>query len=162
MPEGRHRACPRSSPPSATSPTQALRRGVLRRAPGPSSHRRCASIPRPRWPVQHGRRDPRTPRGTLATGLSATTEGWVGRTAGDARERFAPGFGAIFEPDVVTAHQWHSRSWLSDMPEGRLVLAVLEDAIRTLQRDPKGAPGRDAARWFAADQDDGSAFSFVR
>ena len=86
----------------------------------------------------------------------------MGRTAGDARERFAPGFGALFEPDVVTAHQWHSRSWLSDMPEGRLVLAVFEDAIRTVQRDPKGAPGRDAARWFAADVDDGSAFSFVR
>ncbi len=76
--------------------------------------------------------------------------------------------GAELEPDVILPSQFFVRpgSGASRRPEQQLMLAVLEEAVATFQKNVTAGDGRsrrlfaEAAEWFASD-DTGWPFSFV-
>ncbi|HLK12406.1 MAG TPA: hypothetical protein VKW76_13600 [Candidatus Binatia bacterium] len=77
-----------------------------------------------------------------------------------AREGAAP-----FTPQIVLPAQLAPRSRAGLQPECRLMLAVLEDAVWTLLRSPRGGPGNErlaaeAEEWLASD-DTAGPFTFV-
>jgi hypothetical protein len=75
----------------------------------------------------------------------------------------------LFEPDVLASNQFHSvlRSCNIPDPEHRLMVAILEDAVSCLSRDPGRCPRQqrksfeEAHSWINASDSDGWIFSFT-
>jgi hypothetical protein len=75
----------------------------------------------------------------------------------------------LFEPDVLASDQFHTilkSSHVSD-PERRLMVAVLEDAVACLSKDPRRGPRQqrktfeEAYSWVNADDAESWIFSFT-
>ena len=74
----------------------------------------------------------------------------------------------LFEPDVLASHQFHAilRSSHASDPERRLMVAILEDAVSCLARDPRRCARQqrkafeEACSWVNAQDTDGWVFSF--
>lgn len=75
----------------------------------------------------------------------------------------------LFEPDVLASNQFHSIIKSSHVPdpERRLMVAILEDAVSCLSRDPHRCPRQqkksfnEAHAWINAEDTDGWIFSFT-
>lgn len=75
----------------------------------------------------------------------------------------------LFEPDVLAPSQFHAivTSTATPDPERRLMLAVLEDAVSCLLKDPRRCPGQqrksfeEAYSWINAADGSGWVFSFT-
>jgi hypothetical protein len=75
----------------------------------------------------------------------------------------------LFEPDVLAPSQFHAivTSTATPDPERRLMLAVLEDAVSYLLKDPRRCPGQqrksfeEAYSWINAADGSGWVFSFT-
>jgi methylphosphotriester-DNA--protein-cysteine methyltransferase len=75
----------------------------------------------------------------------------------------------LFEPDVLASNQFHTILKSSHMPdpERRLMVAILEDAVSCLSKDPRGCPRQqkkafeEAHSWINANDTDGWVFSFT-
>lgn len=75
----------------------------------------------------------------------------------------------LFEPDVLASNQFHAilqNSHVSD-PERRLMVALLEDAVSCLSKDPRRGPRQqrkafeEAYSWVNADDAEDWIFSFA-
>jgi hypothetical protein len=75
----------------------------------------------------------------------------------------------LFEPDVLAASQFDAVIRSSHMPdpERRLMVAILEDAVSCLSKDPRRCPRQqrksfdEAHSWINANDGDGWVFSFT-
>ena len=75
----------------------------------------------------------------------------------------------LFEPDVLASNQFHSVIKSSSLPdpERRLMVAILEDAVSCLSKDPRRCPRQqrksfdEAHSWINASDADGWIFSFT-
>jgi hypothetical protein len=75
----------------------------------------------------------------------------------------------LFEPDVLAPNQFHAVLKSSHMPdpERRLMVAVLEDAVSCLSKDPRRCPRQqrksfeEAHSWVNANDAEGWVFSFT-
>ncbi len=75
----------------------------------------------------------------------------------------------LFEPDVLASNQFHSTIKSSDIPdsERRLMVAILEDAVSCLSKNPRRCPRQqkksfeEARSWINASDEDGWVFSFT-
>ena len=75
----------------------------------------------------------------------------------------------LFEPDVLAPSQFNAILKSSHMPdpERRLMVAVLEDAVSCLSKDPRRGPGQqrrafeEAHSWVNADDTESWIFSFA-
>jgi hypothetical protein len=75
----------------------------------------------------------------------------------------------LFEPDVLASNQFHAVLKTSHMPdpERRLMVAILEDAVSCLSKDPRGSLHQkkkafeEAHSWVNANDTDGWVFSFT-
>jgi hypothetical protein len=77
--------------------------------------------------------------------------------------------GFLFEPDVLASGQFHSMlkgSHIPD-PERRLMVAILEDAVSCLSKNPRRCPRQqrksfdEAHSWINASDTEGWVFSFT-
>src|SRR3989338_1452835 len=75
--------------------------------------------------------------------------------------------GGLFEPNTILPTQFHDQRHFSVLrSEGRLLLAVLEDAVRCFQKYALASDNRGRViwehdlQWFAAGDDDGYLFAF--
>ena len=75
----------------------------------------------------------------------------------------------LFEPDVLASNEFHAilrKSRVAD-PEHRLMVAILEDAVSCLSKDPKRCPPQqrkafeEAHSWVNATDNEGWIFSFA-
>ncbi|MGH7855044.1 MAG: hypothetical protein ACREP3_16465 [Candidatus Binatia bacterium] len=74
----------------------------------------------------------------------------------------------LFEPDVLASNQFHSTIKSSNIPdpERRLMVAILEDAVSCLSKNPRRCPRpqrksfEEAHSWINASDADGWIFSF--
>jgi hypothetical protein len=75
----------------------------------------------------------------------------------------------LFEPDVLASNQFHAVLKSSHMPdpERRLMVAILEDAVSCLSKDPRRCQRQqknafeEAHSWVNANDTDGWVFSFT-
>ena len=75
----------------------------------------------------------------------------------------------LFEPDVLASHQFNAILKSSDIPdpERRLMVAVLEDAVSCLSKDPRCCPRQqrksfdEAYSWINSNDTEGWVFSFT-
>jgi len=75
----------------------------------------------------------------------------------------------LFEPDVLAPNQFHRVIKSSDVPdpERRLMVAILEDAVSCLSKDPRRSPRQqrksfeEAYSWINEHETDGWVFSFT-
>jgi hypothetical protein len=75
----------------------------------------------------------------------------------------------LFEPDVLVSNQFNAilKSSPTPDPERRLMVAILEDAVSCLAKDPRRCPRQhkkafeEAYSWVNANDTDGWVFSFT-